>query len=483
MPRHVEQGRNSVSVFPRHKTKIVCTIGPASRSPQILQRMIQQGMNIVRLNLAHGEPESHAEVIADVRAIAADLGKRVCILADLPGPKMRLGDLPDKRRELRRDQEVILSMKPTQPQHIPLDFEGLAQALAPGNIIYLSDGFLQLRVLEIQGEDIRCRVMVGGVLRSHNGLNVPGLSLASSSFTEHDSKLLKVMLEHDIDAVSISFVQDAKDVLEVRELAASWGKTPFLIAKIERAKAVRNIDDILHVADGIMVARGDLGVETPIEEIAITQKRLIERAALLGKPVITATQMLESMVHNRRPTRAEVTDVSNAILDGTDCIMLSEESAIGDYPVDAVRMMARIAQATEASHPNLAIRQALLRKRASDQVRVEDVIAIDVFTSVDRLKPRIIVAPTDSGATARRLARFRLPYWTVAFSTNAQTCQQLHFSYGVYPIQVPPGEHDWKEVTRQWCQQHGLEHGWVVMTHGPSKEKPRASSFVEVFQL
>ena len=474
--------------FPINKTKIVCTIGPASQSPRTLDQMLRHGMNVARLNLAHGDAESHRRMIVELRSAAQRCNRRLAILADLPGPKLRMGRLPGDRIELARDEDVILTAEPVtanqSPARLPIDAPGLPGLLHRGNVIFLNDGFLQLRVQRIEGPDIYCRVMAGGPLSSHNGLNVPNIDLPGSILTEEDRALLKLVLEAGVDAISVSFVQSGDDLAEVRAAARQSGKNPFLIAKIERASAVRNIDRILAAADGLMVARGDLGVETPIEHIAITQKRLIQQANKAAKPVITATQMLESMVHNRRPTRAEATDVANAILDGTDCIMLSEESAIGAYPVEAVRTMARIAKATEARRRELnGTRPALLRQRAGDRDRLEDVIAVDVFMAVERLRPKVVVAPTDSGATARRLTRFRLPQWIVAFSSNEDTCQRLCFSYGVWPVPVAPAITDWKQHTQRWCHEQGLDAGVVVMTHGPSPDRPQASSFVEVFRL
>jgi len=473
------------AIFPRNKTKIVCTIGPASRHPKILERMIRAGMNVARLNMAHGDTAYHEETIRQVRAAAAATGRRIAILADLPGPKMRLGKLPGPGRELRSDEPVTLTADPANADQnaITMDFQGLAEVVKPGTTIFLNDGFLQLQVKSVIGPHIHCRVQVGGVIRSHNGINVPGIIIPGSQFTANDQRLLEFVLQQNVDAVSISFVQNAQDVIQVRELSANLGKQPFLVAKIERANAVKCIDEILEAADAIMVARGDLGVETPIETIAMTQKLLIERANLLGKPVITATQMLESMVHNRRPTRAEATDVANAILDGTDCIMLSEESAIGNYPVDAVKTMAKIAHVTEAHHIEPRVRKDLLGKRRTDKRRVEDVVAIEVFTAVERLQPRLVIAPTDSGATPRRLSRFKLPYWIVAFSISEATCQQLCFTYGVVPIKMPASEQPWRQVTRAWCAEHGITTGRIVMTHGPSRTKPKDSNFVEVFSL
>ena len=470
------------SALPPAQTKLVCTIGPASRHPAILQRMLRAGMSVARLNLAHGDAAGHRETIARLREASRQTGHRLAILADLPGPKMRVGRLNPSPISLTRDQRIdLVEQNAGGPDEIPYDFPGLVDAIKPGAIIYLNDGFIQLKVLSITDRQIGCRVQVGGTLLSHNGMNVPGIDLGRSAFTPRDEELLRMSLEAGVDAVSVSFVQRGEDLRQVRQQARALGHDPFLIAKIERAMAVREIDDILAATDGIMVARGDLGVETPIESIAVTQKALIRRAKQFGRPVITATQMLESMVENRRPTRAEATDVANAILDGTDCVMLSEESAIGQYPVEAVRMLTRIALATEKARPPVDTAWLGSGKRQAE--RVEELMAPDLADLVHKIGPPVVIAPTDSGATARRLACFKFPCHIIAFSSSKKTCQDLCFSYGVVPVQVDSTEVVWRETARDWCGQQGIRRGTVVMTHGPSKAHPQASNFVEIFSL
>lgn len=468
--------------LPQAHTKLVCTIGPASRHPATLQRMLRAGMSVARLNLAHGNADGHRETIARLREASRQTGYRLAILADLPGPKMRVGRLEPSPVTLARDQRVNLVEGATGgAEGIPYDFPGLVDAVNPGEIIYLNDGFIQLKVLSIKDRRIACRVQVGGTLLSHNGMNVPGIDLGKSAFTPRDEELLQMALEAGVDAVSVSFVQRGEDLRQVRQQARALGYDPFLIAKIERAMAVREIDDILAATDGIMVARGDLGVETPIESIAVTQKALIRRAKQFGRPVITATQMLESMVENRRPTRAEATDVANAILDGTDCVMLSEESAIGQFPVEAVRMLTRIALATEKARP--PIEPIWLESGKRQTARVEELMAPDLADLVHKIRPPVVIAPTDSGATARRLACFKFPCRVIAFSSAQKTCQDLCFSYGVVPVQVDSTDVVWREVARSWCSGQGIRRGAVVMTHGPSKAHPQASNFVEIFNL
>jgi pyruvate kinase len=311
--------------------------------------MLEAGMNVARLNLSHGDPETHRSLIEAIRNAARKVGRRVAIMADLPGPKIRIGSFSEEPIELRAGGSFTLTTDEVMGsrEKVSVSFARLPQVVKPGDTLFLNDGFVQLKVLEVQGSEVRCRVQVGGELRSRKGLNLPGIDLGISAFTEHDRRWLQFALEQGVGAVSQSFVASAEDIEAVRRAAAALGGHPFIIAKIERAAALDYIDEILQAADGIMIARGDLGVETPIEQIAVVQKRLMRKANLLGKPLITATQMLESMVNHRRPTRAEATDVANAILDGTDAVMLSAESAMGKHPVEATAMLAAIAAATE----------------------------------------------------------------------------------------------------------------------------------------
>jgi len=470
--------------FPTHKTKIVCTIGPASDEQRVLERMIHQGMDVARLNFAHGDFESHARSIQRIRVASKKVGRRVAIMADLPGPKMRVGELAVEPVQLERGAAITLTSAPVlgDANRISVSFSGLSEAARPGDAIFLNDGFIRLKVVEIGEDEVHCRVVVGGELRSHKGVNLPGTDLGISAVTEDDRRFLEFALEQGVDAVSISFVQAPEDIETVRGIAATHGKSPFVIAKIERAVAIHRIKAIMEATDGIMVARGDLGVETPIEGIAVLQKQLIREANLLGKPVITATQMLESMVANSRPTRAEATDVANAILDGTDAVMLSEESAVGAYPVDAVGMLARIARATEGSHHDYGFNH-YLSPSVSEGELIEETIASSVVATANRLHPKLIAIPTRTGATARRVTRYRLRPWIVAFSHNATTCQQLAFSYGVHPVHLEGNRHDWNRMINEWCASEQITSGIVVMTQGSSRRNQKRTNQIEVFSL
>ena len=331
------------------KTKIVATIGPASDDQTTLERMIEAGMNVARLNFAHGEFAAHGATIRAVRAAAAAVGRRVAILADLPGPKLRIGQLADQPIELARGQRFTLAVGSFtgDATRASTTFAKLPEVVKTGDVIFLNDGLVQLRVERIEGQEVHGEIVAGGPLLSNKGINLPDVDLGIGAFTERDSECLEFALNQRVDAIGQSFVQGGEDVLAVRSAAQAAGGAPLIFAKIERAVALERIDEILAAADGIMVARGDLGVEIPIERMAIAQKDLIRKANLVRKPAITATQMLLSMVASRRPTRAEATDVANAILDGTDCVMLSEESAAGAHPVEAVGMLCRIARVTE----------------------------------------------------------------------------------------------------------------------------------------
>ena len=328
--------------MPDKKTKIVCTIGPASRSAEVLKDLILAGMNIARINFAHADAETHSESIRLIREAVEETGRRVAIMGDLPGPKMRIGQIVPEPTFLERDQPFILESGEFtgNGERASMKFEGLAKAVKKGDEIFINDGLIKLLVEKVSGKKVHTKVLVGGELRSNKGVNFPGIDLGISAHTEIDRQWLEFAAQEKIDAVSQSFVNTAEDITFVREAAAELKFDPFIIAKIERAGALDHLDEILDATDGIMVARGDLGVEIPIETIAVVQKDMILHANLKGKPVITATHMLESMTYNSRPTRAEATDVANAILDGTDCVMLSGETAVGEFPVDAVEVMA-----------------------------------------------------------------------------------------------------------------------------------------------
>lgn len=434
--------------LPPNRTKIVATIGPASRTPAVLKRMLRAGMNVARLNFSHGDLETHHEDIRAIRTLAHELGLTVAILADLPGPKIRIGTLEGGMLVLKKGERVVMTTRAIagRPGLIPVQFKALPQTVSKGGVIYLNDGFIQLKVMEVKDQEVACRVIIGGQLLSRKGLNLPGAHIGVDAVTARDLEFVRFALSEGIDAVGISFVQGARDIEKVRAYVRKSGRSMYVVAKIERREAVRNIDAILEAADGIMIARGDLGVEIPIEQVPMVQKQLIFKANLAGKPVITATQMLESMTGNIRPTRAEVTDVANAVLDGTDALMLSEETAIGAYPAETIAMMARIARVTESGRARLAagnqvceaVRATLSRAGAQS----EDVISLDMLEALKTLKIRFVLAPTASGGTPRRIARYKADTWILGFTTSERIRNFLNITSGVYPVLLPAIDSD-----------------------------------------
>jgi len=471
--------------LPANKTKIVCTIGPASEPPETMRQLLEAGMSVARLNFSHGDFAGHAHVIASLRAAARAAGRRVAIMADLPGPKMRIGMIKDEPVDLIPGATFAMTTEEIigDAARVSVSFTRLPQAVKPGDTLFLNDGLIQLEVVRVQANDVICRVVVGGELRSRKGLNLPGIDLGISAFTDRDHECLKFAAEQGIDALSQSFVESGKDIEAVRAAAGGIGYNPFIIAKIERSNALDHIDGILAAADGLMVARGDLGVEIPIEQIALVQKQLIQKANLYGKPVITATQMLESMTGNRRPTRAEATDVANAVLDGTDCVMLSGESAMGAYPIESVAMLARIAAAVESYRPVHYVRDRLQGTGRDGSMTLPDLIAMSVETTFRRIAPAAIFVPTRSGYTARSITRFRLPVWIMGVSSLEATCQNLQFSYGVHPVHEPDHPENWNTYVAAWVHSHGIQGQFAILTEGPSSKYPNTNNRMEIIDL
>ncbi len=473
------------AALPAHKTKIVATIGPASESPEMLARLIRAGLNVARLNFSHGDFSKHGEVVRRIRQAALETGRRVAIMADLPGPKMRLGKIDPEPIQLSPGDHFRLTNEDItgNAERVSMTFKSLPQVVKPGNRLFLNDGLVQLVVDRVVGNDVECIVAVGGELRSRKGLNLPGIDLGISAFTERDRGCLEFAIGAGVDAVSQSFVERGADIAKVREAATQLGGRPFIIAKIERADALRHYDEILQAADGIMVARGDLGVEVPIEEIAHTQKQLVAKANLAHKPVITATQMLESMVASRLPTRAEATDVANAILDGTDCVMLSGESAMGKFPEEAVAMLAKIAAFSEAHRPrtSLAAQQEFVRKQAV--MTGSECMASVVEHALQTVPCDVLLVPTRSGTTARAISRCKPPVWIIAPSRDPAVCQTLAFSYGVHPVDLPEEPDDWRQWAARWLREHGVAAERAMLVAGPSKRNPTASQRIELMRL
>lgn len=428
------------------KAKIVATIGPASQGEPILQHVIEAGADVARLNFSHGTHGEHAEKISRIRRLSAELNKPVCILQDLQGPKLRVGKLPAEGIELVPGQSVVLSNQntgnliiesPAELTFIPMEVPNLARGVKPGNRILLDDGKLEMEVVSVDGDAVYASVVLGGVLSSNKGVNLPGADLGISSFTDKDRADLEFGLQQGVDWVAISFVRTASDVETVRqamrEIAPANPPVP-IIAKLERPEAVENLHDIIHAADGVMVARGDLGVETSPAQVPIFQKKIIDMANRHAKIVITATQMLDSMITNPRPTRAEASDVANAIFDGTDAVMLSGETASGAYPVESVRMMSSIVCQAEA---NAAVYGHTLAQQ--DEPYQDDAHSITQAArelAHDRNVAGITVF-TESGSTAILMSKSRPEVPIFAFTPNPITFQRLNLLWGVTPFLVP----------------------------------------------
>lgn len=468
----------------KNKVKIICTIGPASRHPEKLEQLMMAGMNIARLNFSHGSFETHRKDVHHIRSVAKKLAKPIAIMADLPGPKIRIGDLVEESIELTTGHSLILTSEdlPGNREKISVTLPNLSEIVEKDSLIFINDGFIQLRVTEIMGREVHCTVTVGGPLSSRKGLNLPNVELGIGAFTEQDREIAKFALEIGVDAISQSFVESSKDILQLRDMANRLGFTPFIIAKIERARAVRNLDSILQVTDGIMVARGDLGVEIPICKIPVVQKEIVGKAKKAGKPVITATHMLESMISNRLPTRAEATDVANAILDGTDCVMLSGESAVGKYPVEAVATLCEIAHEVENTYTLCACRE--LERDKQDNVKTpRELLASSVRQAIEHTTPAAVIVPTRSGATARNISSYRLKAWILGVSSHKLTSQNLIFSYGIIPIHEPNHPPRWQQWFNTYQQKYDFQGDRLILTEGPSSTYPDRNHRMEIIDL
>jgi pyruvate kinase len=423
----------------RLATKIVCTIGPASSSPSVLAKMMRAGMDVARINFSHGTYEEHLRNIKIIRKVSDGLRHPVAILQDLPGPKLRVGRLATEPLHLRRLDTVTLTIKPSKAKgKIPVAYPELPKTVKRGDMIYLADGIIRLEVLRTSREEVECRVLVGGDLTSGKGVNLPRLRTRVPAITREDREHLHFGLDNSVDIVAVSFVQTANDIRTARKVAEEKGREIFVVAKIEKREAVENLEDIVKETDGVMVARGDLGVELSLELIPIVQKQIIFEANRLAKPVITATQMLESMISSATPTRAEVTDAANAIIDGSDALMLSEETAIGKYPVEAVRILQKVAAETERFLPKEITEQ----RRAWHENSQEDAIAFAACETALQISAAAIVTPTRTGKTARRVSKYRPPLPIVALTPQGEVEKQLLLSWGVQTVNREIGSTD-----------------------------------------
>ena len=419
------------------RTKIVATIGPASRDPDVMRQLFAAGVNVVRLNFSHGTPDDHAEVIATARRLADELDIHIAVLQDLPGPKVRTGmlraDLPSVRLERGADFVLTTDDVPGDASRISVQYKDLPNDVEVGKRIYLQDGQITLRIKSKSATEIATTVEYGGDLRSTQGINYPDGSLNIPSVTDRDLELLAFGLEQDVDYVAVSFVRSADDIMRVRTFMQERGRHVPIIAKIEKHEALEDLDNIIDAADGIMVARGDLGIEIPLEQVPLVQKAMIAKCNRASKPVITATQMLESMTFSSRPTRAEVADVANAILDGTDAVMLSGESARGQYPVDAVRTMAEIAREVEKSYPHVLLRDRRLHGMSPT---VATSIAEAATRAADELFLPFIATGTTTGNTAHHIAAFRPRAHIVALTPSKSVARRLALLWGTEALLI-----------------------------------------------
>lgn len=423
------------------RTKIVATIGPASETPERLSSLAEAGLDVARLNFSHGTHAWHAERIRLIRELERQRGRPLAVLQDLSGPKVRVGDLPGGSIELEAGAPCLLTAAGTglkaapAPVVIPVPVPPLLQALRPGHHLFLDDGQMELVVTGREADDVRCEVVTGGRLLSRKGIAAQRVAFEVPSFTQQDRNDLRFGIQQGVDWVAVSYVRRREEIDTVREVIAAAGATIPIIAKIEKWEAVERLDELLEAADAVMVARGDLGVELPLPEVPAIQKEIIRRCNRVGKPVITATQMLESMIQNPRPTRAEVSDVANAILDGSDALMLSGETAMGAHPVAAVQMMAEVARQTERTIDYAARLHQMLARRATD---ITDAISQAACQIAADLGAAAIIASTTSGQTARLISRNRPQAPIVGATARLETWRRLALSWGVHPLLCAP---------------------------------------------
>ncbi|HET8713232.1 MAG TPA: pyruvate kinase [Gemmatimonadales bacterium] len=459
------------------RTKIVATLGPATGNETTIGALLQAGANVIRINASHGTAEMRGEWIAAARRVAEHVELPLAILLDLQGPRIRVGDLPSARELVPGQQVVFAPEDIARGDELPTTYEGLARDARVGSRILLNDGLLSVEVTAVEPPRVRGRVVDGGVLTAHKGMNLPGVQVSAPALTEKDHEDVQDAIKAGVDYLALSFVRRAEDLAELRKLVPESIK---LVAKIEKATALDSLDRIVAASDAVMVARGDLGVELPFEQVPLVQKRLISESNHQGKPVITATQMLESMVHNPRPTRAEASDVANAILDGTDAVMLSAETAVGQYPVEAVRAMDRIIREMER-HP---LRHREERRTSLEAVHTDDAIAWGTAAVARLLKTPLIVTLTKGGFTARKVAALRPPVPILAVTTESSTYRQLALVWGVIPVLVDrvPGYDAMLAVVRDLIlkRQYAKSGDCIVMTAGVPWDVSGSTNLIKV---
>jgi pyruvate kinase len=466
-------------VIPERRTKIVATLGPASDSPERLRALVAAGMDAARLNLSHGSHEEHAERASRVRDAEADAGRPIALIADLQGPKLRVGDLAEPVVLRNGETIVVAAEESCGDGELPVAPAVIGDVLKPGHDVLIDDGLVRLRVGEVEQGRASCTVIVGGIVSSHKGVNLPGVPLPIPSLTRKDTADLEFALELGVDFVALSFVRSAADVRDLRALIEQSGSHAHVIAKVEKSEAVDVLDDVLAETDAVMVARGDLGVEVGPALVPLIQKRIIVKALERGKPVITATQMLESMVHHPEPTRAEASDVANAILDGTSAVMLSGETAVGEYPVEAVAYMDRIARAIE---PSMTYRHEI--PAAEHNPTIGGAMSNAACDIAEALRARAILVPTFRGKTASSVARLRPQRPIIALTHIEWARRQMALEWGVTPILI----HECDDVEQLWTESvraareagHIAPGDRVVITAGTQVNLPGSTNVIKV---
>jgi pyruvate kinase len=461
------------------RTKIVATLGPATSSDEQITALADAGMDAARLNFSHGKREEHRELARRVRNVGSRDGTRLALIADLQGPKLRVGELAEPIRLAKGDEITVVAEEAARDGELPISPAAIGEVLSPGHDVLIEDGRIRLRVLSVDDGRARCEVLAGGLVASHKGVNVPGVPVPIPALTRKDVDDLELALELGVDYVALSFVRSPADVRDLRQLIEQAGSSARIIAKIEKAEAVDSLDAVLEETDAVMVARGDLGVEIGPASVPLLQKQIIQRALERGKPVITATQMLESMIHASEPTRAEASDVANAILDGTSALMLSGETAVGEYPVDSVMYMDRIARVVE---PSIGYRHQF-PERSVDPT-VGQAMSNATCDLAETLGARVIIVPTFTGRTASRVARLRPHQPIIALTPNRTAVSQLALEWGVLPVYMPECENVeelWNE-SLDAARDSGLVDGGdlVVITAGTAVNTPGTTNLIKV---
>lgn len=469
------------------RTKMICTLGPACDSIEVLQKMIQAGMTVGRLNMAHGELEEHVQRIERVRNAAAELNTFIPIMMDIKGPEVRIGKLKEATCELTAGEELVLTTEDIlgDCNRISVNYTEMSQVVQPNDRILIDDGLMDLRVLSVEGSEIRCNIFSGGTLKPRKGVNLPGIKTTLPGVTDRDVRHIKFGLEHSVEMIAVSFVRKADDIREVRRILEEQNAGHVqIISKIENEEGVDDLDAIIEASDGIMVARGDLGVEIPIEDVPMIQKKIIDKSNLAGKPVIVATHMLESMQVNPRPTRAEVSDVYNAVIQGADVVMLSGESAAGKYPVESVQTMAAIAQKAESM---IDYRVQFDKKREQHATNITEVISQSVVSASLELDAKAIITSTESGFTARMVSKYRPQAPILAVTHHKHVLTRLCLLSGVFPFQgekVTTTDEMFDSVIRNTSKTGYIQPGdTVVLSAGLPLGQAGTTNLIQIQQV